>query len=508
MPSLRIGIGGILTECNHFGGIPTDLSRFEQSELRRGDAILEAPGGAVAGMLHVIADRGATPVPLLFASACPGGPVTAECYADLKAELLERLEAALPLDGVLLPLHGAATVEDVGDPEGDLIREVRARVGPAVPIVATLDLHAHVTAEMVCAADGLVAWETYPHRDSVTTGERGATLLLDTVEGRCRPTMAFARVPVITSALRGSTEGDDPFADLMRMGKSWECEPGVLSVSLFMVHPNLDLPGMGSGGLVITDNDPDRAAALATQWAEAYWERRHELEPTLYTPAEAIRRGREIAGGPVILVEAADCCGGGAAGDSTAVLSALLSAARDEVGLAPVVDAEAARRCHAAGEGATVSLSLGFHHDPVWGTPIEIAGEVVRLTDGRFLYSGGIWGGSYGEMGPSAVLRVGRVFILIASSPTYDWKDEQFRSVGLDPAAAKFVVAKNPMNYRMAYEDCAKAMFILDTPGPTPPTLRNVQFRHVARPYFPADADIPGLRPTLIRRTPAISGRL
>jgi hypothetical protein len=96
----------------------------------------------------------------------------------------------------------------------------------------------------------------------------------------------------------------------------------------------------------------------------------------------------------------------------------------------------------------------------------EVAGRVSMLTDGRFLYSGGIWGGQYGEMGPTAKFVSGSAEILIATHPTYDWADEQYRSMGMDPSAAKFFVAKNPMNYRVAYEGRYKEAFVLDTPRP------------------------------------------
>ena len=148
---------------------------------------------------------------------------------------------------MLLPLHGAAAGEDVEDLEGDLILAVRQLVGEGIPVVATLDLHANVTPEMVRHADALVAWETYPHRDSFSTGERGARLLLNTLDRVCRPKMAMGKVPVITSAIHGSTEGDDPFADIMRFAKSHEGKNGVLSTSVFLLHPFLDQEGMGSG---------------------------------------------------------------------------------------------------------------------------------------------------------------------------------------------------------------------------------------------------------------------
>jgi microcystin degradation protein MlrC len=494
----RVAIGAIFTECNHLGGVPIDLSWFERYELVRGEAILRIDNSVVGGMLQVLREAEVDIAPLLWASTCPGGPLTADCYTQLKTELLDRLRQALPVDGVLLPLHGAAAAEGIGDLEGDLITAVRAIVGPSIPIVATLDLHAHISAAMVQNADALVAWETYPHADSYTTGQRGARLLVDTLAGRCRPTMAAAKVPVITGAIHGSTHGDDPFARLMRQAKAHEGKNGVLSTSVILVQPFLDVADMGSGAIVITDNDLDGAVKLATELAEAYWAMRFQLEPKTWTPEEAIATGLTVTGGPVILVETADCCGGGAAGDSIATLAALLRTERQERAFVPVVDPAAAAACHAAGVGAEVTCTLGHQLDPRWGEPITVTGRVSTLTDGRFRYQGGIYDGVEGNLGPTAVLAIDGIQVLIITYGTYDWRDEQYRSVGLDPATAKFVVAKNPMNYRLAYGGLSRAVFILDTPGPTPPTIRHAQFAQLQRPYFPLDAEIPGLQPAIL----------
>lgn len=502
MNSPRVAVGGVFVECNHFSRPRTDLACFERSEFRRGPEVLAADAGTLGGMLRVLRQRGAEPVPLLYASACSGGEVTAACHSQLKKDLLDRLRQSLPVDGVLLALHGSGSVEDIGDLEGDLLTAVRHLVGPRVPIVASLDLHAHVTEAMVQAATGLVAWETYPHKDAYTTGERAARLLVDTLAGRWRPAMAMAKAPVLVSGVLGHTEGPGPFADVMRFGKALEAQPGVLSVSVFLVHPYLDLPDMGGGGLVITDNDPHRAVALAEDIARRYWERRFDLDPPVHSPAEAIRLGLALEGGPVLLVETADCCGGGAAGDSVAALKALLAADLPGLALVPIVDPEAAALCHRAGIGAEVNLQLGHRLDPRWGQPAAITARVERLTDGDFRYTGGIWEGQLGRMGPTAVLARGPVRILVASHATYDWADEQFRSAGLDARAAKFVVVKNPMNFRFAYAGVSRAAFILDTPGPTPPTMHHVRFERLQRPYYPADRAIAGFRPCVICSTP------
>ena len=495
----RIALGSILTECNEFGGVPIDIGWFERYELCRGEEVLGVDAGVVGGMLQVMRECGAEVVPLIYASTCPGGPLTAECYTQLKTELLDRLRASTPVDGVLLPLHGAATVENLGDPEGDIIKSVRAIVGDAIPIVVTLDLHAHVTTDMVRFADGIIAWETYPHRDAFTTGVRGARLLWDILQGRCRPTMAMAKVPVITAAINGSTEGDDPFAQIMHAAKALEGRDDVLSTSVFLVHPYLDQPDMGSGALVITDDDMETAVSLANQLAEQYWTRRFDLEPDIHAPNEAIAKGLEIDGGPVLLVEAADCCGGGAAGDSVTTLTALLDAKVTAPSLVPVADPEAAAACHRAGVGQEVTVALGHRLDPRWGKPVTVTGTVTRLSDGRFRYIGGIWDDVEGNMGPSAVLTIGAIQVLVATHGTYDWADEQFRSMEMRPPDAKFIVVKNPMNYRLAYGEIAEAAFILDTPGATPATCRHLPYRHLKRPYFPLDTEIPGLTPTILQ---------
>ena len=495
----RIAVGGVLTECNHFGGLPIDVDSFRSGELFRGDELLAATTSVVGGMLDSLRQCEADPAALIYASACPGGSVTSACYQQLRSELLDRLQQAMPVDGVLMPLHGAALVENVDDPEGDLLHAVRDLVGHEIPVVATLDLHAHVTAEMVQHADALLAWETYPHRDQYNTGRRATRLLIDIRAGKCHPTMAMAKVPVITSAIHGSTDGDDPFAELMRHTKSLELQNGVLSTSLFLIHPYMDLPEMGSGGLVITDDDIDRAATMARGIAEQYWARRTDLEPKTYTPDDAINRGLAVSGGPVILVETSDCCGGGAAGDSIATLSALVERNLDQVSLVPVVDPKAAAVCHAAGEGARLTIALGHQLDARWGQSQEFVGTVERLSDGLFTYIGGQWEGMRAEMGPTAVFSIGKARVLITSRATYDWSDEQYRSVGLEATAAKFVVAKNPMNYRLAYGAVAKETYVLNTPGPTPATVRHLEFKKLERPFFPADHDIPGLQPTILK---------
>ena len=497
----KIALGSIFIECNHFGGTPADLETFERSQLDYDSDILAYKTGTVGGMVETLRKEKTEIYPLLVASACPSRHITQACYEQLKDELLSRLKKALPVQGVLLALHGAAAAENVGDIEGDLLESVRSLVGPSIPIVATLDLHAHVTEQMIHTADALLAWETYPHADAWETGLRGAQAILDILDGKLQPTMTMAKAPVLVSGIKGNTGGSGPFADVMRLAKSYEQDQDVYSTSAFLVHPYLDLPDMGGGGLVITNNDAARSEELARTLAMEYWQRRFELEPAVSSPAAAIQEGLTMVGGPILLVETADCCGGGAAGDSVCTLKALLELAPQETALVPVVDPVAATTCQQAGEGAEVTVELGHQLDSTWGKPITVSGKVQSLSSGQFQYRGGIWDGTEGQMGSTAVLQVGGIHILITSFATYEWCGEQFEALGLQATTSKFVVAKNPMNYGMAYSEFAQATYILDTPGPTPPTLKHVAYQHLERPYFPADEEIPDWQPTILRST-------
>jgi len=495
-----IAIGSFLIECNHLGGAPADMETFRRGQLLDGEQVLNVREGTVGGMLDVLGREEIQCRPLVVASACSSGPVKAAVYDQLKASMLEKLADSLPVDGVILALHGAAAAENELDPEGDLLEAVRQLVGRDVPIVATLDLHAHVTARMVESADLLVAWETYPHRDAVETGQRGARGLVAILDGSLRPTMVMAKVPVLVAGVLGQTDPPGPFAEIMEMALKMRAEEGVYSTNAFLVHPYLDVPQMGGGGLVITDNDQPRAQMLAEELARAYWDRRHRLEPETWNPRDAIRDARDNVEGTVVLVETADCCGGGGAGDSIHTLRALLEEQVQQPSVVPVVDPAAAAACHQAGLGAELELEIGHRVDPVWGEPVTVRGIVARLSDGIFRYKGGIWGGQQAHMGPAAVLKVGSLSVCLASHATYEWCNEQYEALEIDVAAMKFIVVKNPMNYRQAYRECMQKDYILDTAGPTPASLRHVELRRMERPYFPRD-EIPGeIIPLLLQK--------
>jgi microcystin degradation protein MlrC len=490
MTALRVAVGQISSESNHFVDFECDLDIFRDTGyVYEGPDVLQLAGrdGEVPGMLAALAqDGGARVVPLLAARGVSSAPLTEECYAYLKERLLQLLDQAGAVDAVMISHHGSMAAAGEDDPEGDVLAAVRERVGPDVPVVITLDLHGNVTRRMVESTSAILGYERYPHDDTFTTGERAARLTLRIARDEVRPVTAHAKLPLIMTGFHASTIAG-PFADVMRAAKQLEAEDGVLSTSVFFVGSYLDIPDMGCSALVVADGDADRAEAAANDLAREYWLRRKDFIVERLSVAEAVRRGREVEGGPVLLLDTADAAGGGAAADSADLVRELLALGVEERCLAMVVDPEAAGRCGAAGVGSTVTVELGHRVDPRWGTPITVTGEVVAVSDGRFRYTGGILGGTVASMGPSACLRIGSVEVLVSSRATYDWADEQYCALGMDPAGAKFVGAKNMMNFRVAYGDVMKAFFVLDLPGPTPADMRALPFRRVGRPIYPLD---------------------
>jgi microcystin degradation protein MlrC len=491
---IRIGVGGISLESNDFVPFTAELTDFtEAGFLAEGEAILALARSEleIAGALERLQHESELEVvPLLAARGVSSGRLSESAYARLRSGLLGALRKSLPLDGVYLFLHGSMEAVGEDDPEGDLALAVRELVGSDVPVVVSCDLHANVTRWMVEATDAILGYVHYPHDDTRQTGARSAELLLRIIRREVSPAMAQAKLSLLLTAFNSTTLSDTPFAQLMARAKALERDPRVLSASIFLVGSYIDAPDVGCSALVVTDGDLERAREQARRLALDFWRRRFDFEVERVSVQEAVRRGRQVEGGPVLLLDTADTTGGGAAGDTIGLVRGLLEAGVTEPSLAMVVDAEAAAACHGAGAGAELELAVGHKRDPRWGKPLQLRGRVEQLSDGRFHYQGGILGGVEVTMGLSAVLSVGSIRLLIMSVPTYDWGDDQYRALGLDPASAKFVGVKNMMNFRFGYGDLMKAAFVLDLPGPTPPDMRSLPFQRLRRPVFPLDREL------------------
>lgn len=485
---LRIAVGSIKQESNTFVPIPTTLDRF--GLMLEGDELLTGYKGArveVPAFLDTLRPAGATIVPLIAAATTPGGPLTPSTFDALLGKLLTRLRAALPLDAVLLALHGAMVVEDDSDAEGTILDAVRTVVGQTIPIAVSVDLHAHMTARMMEHATFIVGFLEYPHTDTYETGVRTAQLLLDMLSGRYRPVMALAKRPMIVSPVSArTTEGTlEGIAAVARaMTESGE----VLHAALFPVQPWLDVPELGFGVLVVTDNDPIKAQVAADRLADMVWEERHSFDPDVVPLDYAIRVGLGEAQGLTVVADAGDAPTGGSPADIVAVLRQLLDLGADRAArpsYLTICDPGAARVAAAAGIGHEITIRVGHSVSP--GEPLVVSGRVCTLSDGESRLKGPGDTGMRLAMGLTAVLAIGNIRLCIRSLPSSDTDRAVYYSVGLDPRDAALVFVKSPGNFRASFAPLAERVLVADTPGPTRADLRKVEFTRVTRPLYPLD---------------------
>jgi microcystin degradation protein MlrC len=478
-------------ETNTFSNVPTNRAQFEARDLRYGGEIIETfrgTGTCLGGMIGAAERLGATLVPSVAAAASPAGLVTRDIYEHVKQRMLADLQAAGRLDGVLLDLHGAMVPEGVDDGEGDIIAAVRRAVGPDVPIAVTLDFHGNLGKGMVAGANLLHGYKTYPHVDMAERGAEAVERLAQVIGGRLRPTAAWRKPPLLPPLGRqGTARG--PMRRLYDLADEMEKDPKVISVSVFAGFPHADIPDAGLGIYVVTDDDQALAERLASRLARVAWEHRHEFIHTALGVKDAVAKALAADGRPIVLADMADNTGGGAAGDGTEILRELLRVGARSATVACIWDAAAVQECVKAGVGARVTLDVGGKVDDRHGAPIRVTGTVRTLSDGRFIHRGPMMNGLPGRLGPTAVLDVDDVKVILI---TYRWQTldpEMIRFVGIDPLREKILVVKSTIHYRAAFEPIAKEIIEVDAPGLSSSNLARFSYRRVRRPIFPLDPD-------------------
>ena len=486
---MRIAIGGFAQESNSFSPVPGSWTHFGPDEVLVGGDIVTALSGTRTEMGAAI-DRargdGLELVPLVHARASSSaGHVMADVFERIRDDMVARLRAAAPLDGVLLVLHGAMVVDGLDDGTGEVLRAVRGTVGPEVPVVGTLDLHANVTERMVSAATALVGYHTAPHVDQAETGLRGLALLRDTIGGTVQPVGALRKLPMILPGETARTT-DGPYAEVMDGAEQLARRADVLDASVFSVQPWLDVYDVGCSVVVVTDADRDLAEREADRLADAFWRRRRGFDVTLTPTIDAIGAALASERHPFVLVDSADAPSSGAPGDSTVVLRALLDARPTRDCYHTVVDAQAVEVMLAAGVGETVTLSVGAKGAPALYAPVALTGRVRLISDGDFAEKGP-GRGPILHRGRTGVLQVGHIYLVVMERAVRQWDPELYRSVGLEPRDAQIVVVKSPAAFRAAYGPIAAEIVLLDATGVCSPHLRSLPFKRVRRPLYPLD---------------------
>ena len=432
---------------------------------------------AITGFSDAALAAGHELVPLVWANACPSGPVTRDAFERIAAMILEALAAGGPLDGLFLDLHGAMVTEHLPDGEGELLRRLR-QAAPTPPIVAALDLHANLSDAMIRESHALVAYRTYPHVDLAATGARCLPLLERLMAG-FPLAKAHRRIDFLVP-LPWQCTTIEPGRTLYAQLVAAEAQ-GALSASICMGFPAADTPVCGPSVLAYA-SDAAIAERTAAELAAAFSAAEDRFAGRLWTAADAVAHA-VASDAPVILADTQDNPGGGGSADTTGLLEALILARAESALLALLCDPQAAAAAHAAGEGAVLrDLALGGRHGPEGVRPLRGNFTVVRLGDGRFTATGPMYGGNRMDLGPMALLRscaASGVEVAVASRRLQAADRAILHHLGVDPAARRILALKSSVHFRADFEALASEVLIVAAPGANTADPSLLPFRHL-----------------------------
>ena len=489
--SFRVLSAEISHETNTFSIRPTDLAAFKGRYFLLGEDAIRERGQAntdLAGFLDVARDRGWRLTHAVSTSAPPGGLVTPGTFMALAAPVLT-LALAQDFDGILLSLHGAMVIDGAEDGEGMFLARLREVVGPDVPIAITLDPHANVSQEMSDLADIIVSYRTYPHVDMRDCAVLAGEILHRTMSGEIAPKTLRVHRPMLEEVNGGRTDAG-PMIERNARAFEHERHPDAFAVSINAGFGNADIADVGPTVLVTYQGDPAPHERLANELADDIWDRRFEVlnEYLSVEAAAALCADYGAENGPIVVADYADNPGGGAYGDATSLLAALLAAGAGNACFGPLVDPEAVELLRTQTVGQTVTLEIGGKTDPDrGGGPITVTGTLKMLSDGNFTGTGPILGGLHRSWGHTAVLSVARIDILIVTNATQMLDLAQFRTFGIDPAEKTIVALKSMQHFRAAFEPISSRIIVCDSGALCTPDLARLPYRNVPRPIFPLD---------------------
>ncbi|WP_426957214.1 M81 family metallopeptidase [Muricoccus radiodurans] len=469
---MRIAIGGFLHESHSFAPRATAWADFLQpggfpAPQRPAGLVMALRGTSVpaAGAIVAAEHAGVKIAPLSWAFANPAGPVTAEAFERISAWIVGDLSDALeegPLDGIYLDLHGAMVADAFPDAEGELLRRVRAIAGPDMPITISLDPHANMTAEMVERCDAAAPFRTYPHVDMKQAGARALKLLVERIRRGSPYAKAYRQVDFwlpITSQCTMVPPMSEVYAERDRIAT----RHGVSELAFCFGFPYADFPGCG---MAIAAYAADQAAAdaAADEFLALLNRRERDFDAEILPADRAVAEAMKGSGTrPVVIADTQDNPGGGGHGDTTGLLAELIRQNARKAVLGLINDADSARACHAAGEGATVSLKLGGKSD---GAPLDVNARVLRLSNGRFTCTGPMAAGNPADLGPSALIAIGGVRAIVASRKMQAYDQALFRHLGVEPAAEAIIAVKSSVHFRADFQPIAERVIVAAAPGP------------------------------------------
>lgn len=418
-------------------------------------------------------------LPLVHFRAMPGGMIAAADYAEMKGEIIDRLQA-LPQepDAFYFDVHGAMTVEGLEDAEADLLEAIRGRLPINAWVACSQDLHGNVSPRLLALLDLITTYRTAPHIDWMETRERALRLLLRALREKRLPVMAYVPIPVLVSGEMSSTEYE-PGRSLYEPLVEEAQQEGMWDVSLWVGYAWADQERAGAIALVLADGS-EQAKKAAEKIAQRYWDARREM--CFVSPAATFddcwQQACHTTERPFFLSDAGDNPTAGAAGDVTDTLSKVLLAnaqleQKMRVIYASIPDAPACQAMLDAGIGAWISLSLGGKLDPIHGQALDVSGEVRALVPGE---------------DAQGVLHVDGVDIIVSSRRRPYHRRDDFLRLCLDPLLSDVTIVK--IGYlEPELKSMARQHRIILSPGGVRADFWNMPYHQRKRPLYPFERD-------------------
>lgn len=483
---MRIFTASLATETNTFSPVPTDRASFEMAFYAAPGEHPETPTLCSAPMVVLRRRAREEGFELIEGTATwaePGGLLQQRAYEELRDEILGQLRAAMPVDAVILGLHGAMVAQGYDDCEGDLLERIRAIVGPDVLIASELDPHSHLTRKRVENSNILAAFLEFPHTDFYERGEHVVDLALRTLRGEIKPVISTFDCRMI-GVFPTSREPMRSFVDRIQ---SMQGKNNILSISLIHGFMAGDVPELGTQVMVVTDNDAARGAALAESLGmEIFGMRGRTAMPMLGTETgldKAVALAAKKTGKPVVVADVWDNPGGGVAGDGTLILRRIIERGIDNVAVATIWDPVAVTFCLAAGEGARIQLRFGGKAGPDGGAPIDARVDVVRAVQEGWQS----FGKSRVTLGPAAVVRLEGtdIEVILNTNRTQTFEPDIFSNLGIEPASKNILLVKSTNHFHAGFEPVAAEIIYIDAGAPYPSNPKKTDYRKLSREIWP-----------------------
>ena len=480
---MRLFYAALALEANTFLPLPTSYQAFVE-KLYYKPGQYPAKQSHQTGAMDAVRARATRGEFELIEGSCyaaqPGGAAARAAYERMRDEILGQLKAALPVDGVVLNLHGAMVAHGYDDCEGDILERVRALVGDTCVIGTELDPHCHLTAKRGALADIIVLFKEYPHTDFAERGEEVVDLVLRTIRGEIKPTKSVFDCRTIASF----PTSIQPMRSLVDRIMALEGKERVLSVSIGHCFPYGDVPECGARILVITDDAKPHGDSLAEQIGRELISFREQAAPPPYSVDGAIDFALAQSGGPIVIADTTDNAGGGAPSDNTTFLHRLIARGVEGAAVAPIWDPIAVRLAFDAGEGARLPFRFGGKTGLTSGPPVDAEVEIVRCVPNAHQ----TFAGAIVPLGDVASIRMGGVEAVLISTRAQAMGTDLFSNFGIDPKARKILVVKSNQHFYASFSQIAAHVIYAEGDGALPRDVRKLPWARVQRPIWPLDA--------------------